>query len=199
MRRSILCAIGALMGTVVAIPAHADQDESLYLNLGYSRLSIESGTVAVAGTNVSISEADIDAIVVRAGYDFSANVGIEFEYQTGLDSQTIEFGVDGETIRAKTSVEQLLGAFSRFRLPVAEEGSLHARLGYVSAEVELEDEAGRTVTATTINEEGDDDAVAFGVGGEFAIGENFGIRADWTRYNIDAGWNALSIAGVLRF
>ena len=74
---------------------------------------------------------------------------------------------------------------------MSEDISIHARLGLVSAEAELE-VAGISVSAS-------DEALAIGIGGEIGVGDGFGVRLDWTRYDFDNGWDSLSIAGVARF
>ena len=67
----------------------------------------------------------------------------------------------------------------------------------VSSNIELFGRAG--VSRIETSPGGDDDAFAYGVGGQLNLTQNDGIRADWTRHDFDSEVDAWSLAYVRKF
>lgn len=116
---------------------------------------------------------DLGALTGRVGVDFGRYFAIEGEASIGVaDDDGLE--LDSE-----------LGAFVVGKLPVASTFDIFGRIGVARIET---------------SPGGDEDGLAYGVGGEFHLTDKDGIRGDWTRHDYDAGEvDAFNISYVRRF
>jgi hypothetical protein len=153
--RSILIAAAACAAALLATPAAA---EGWRGELGYTQYDTDS--------------AEVGAITGRLGYDFTPHVGVEGEVGIGVGDD------DG------AELDSAIGGFVIGRLPVAQNFSVHGRLGYARLD----------------GNGGDDDGVAYGVGGQYDINSRFGVRGDYTRIsgdNDDA--DSFAVTAVIRW
>ena len=173
--RNILLATAAL--TLVAAPVMAQQPAGPVTgSIGYTQLDTDGG--------------ELGAVTGRVGYDFSRNFGIEGEASAGVKDADITFAdVDG---RLKHDWDA--AAYGVAKLPVNDNLELFGRLGYgvtrVSASL-----AGATPSA-------DGESVNYGIGANYFIDGQNGIRADWTRrdFRSDGGRvDAYGLSFVRRF
>ena len=156
MKRSLALASATL--TLLAAPAIA-QDTGWYGDIGYQFTSIDEDGV----------DADLGAITGHLGYNFTPNLAVEGE---------LGFGVQDEDVGgADIGVSYLLGAYGRVEAPLGENLTVFARAGIVNLELEAE---GAGVTASE-----SETGAGYGIGGEFHFDGVNGIRADYTRYDIE--------------
>lgn len=155
----------------IAAPAHAD---GLYGNLGYTHWDLEDVT---PGT-----------LTGRLGYNLSENLALEGELSLGV----LEDDVTESGVKVDVNIESAYGAFVVGKLPVAEGTTLFGRLGYGSVTAEG--------SALGVTVENSIDGFAFGLGGEYAFTNGFGVRGEYTRLDGDDGdADTFSISAVFNF
>jgi len=152
--RNVLLATAAL--TLIAAPALAQVPANPVTgSIGYTHLDTDGG--------------DLGAITGRVGYDFTRNFGIEGEASIGVKDDDVSFGgVDG-----KIEHDWDAAAYGVAKLPVNPNLELFGRLGYGTTSV-TSDVAGVQTSA-------DGESINYGVGANYFIDGQNGIRADWTR------------------
>jgi outer membrane immunogenic protein len=173
--RNILLATAAL--TLIAAPAMAQQPASPVTgSIGYTQLDTDGG--------------DLGAITGRVGYDFTRNFGIEGEASIGVKDSDITFaGVDG-----KLKHDWDAAAYGVAKLPVNENLELFGRLGYGTTR------ATASIPGASVSADGE--SVNYGIGANYFIDGQNGIRADWTRRDFrgDGGQaDAYGLSFVRRF
>lgn len=152
--RNILLATAAL--TLIAAPAMAQVPASPVTgSIGYTQLDTDGG--------------DLGAITGRVGYDFTRNFGIEGEASFGVKDTDISVaGVNG-TLEHDWDA----AAYGVAKLPISENLELFGRLGYGTTRV--------TASIPGASASGDGESVNYGVGANYFIDGQNGIRADFTR------------------
>ncbi len=160
MKRSITLACAAI--TIVAAPAFA-QDSGWYGDVGYQFHAIDDD-----GT-----DADIGTITGHVGYNFTPNLAAEGELGFGVTDE--EVNVLGTNV--DLGVNYLVGAYGRVQAPLSENLTVFARAGFVQIEVEADAPGASASDSET--------GAGYGVGGEFHFDGQNGIRADYTRYDIE--------------
>lgn len=160
--RNVLLATAAL--TLIAAPALAqDPAHPVTGSIGYTQLDTDGG--------------DLGAVTGRMGYDFTRNFGIEGEASIGVsDDDFTVAGVPG-TIEHKYDA----AAYGVAKLPINENLELFGRLGYGTTRVKAE--------VAGVQDSDSTDSVNYGVGANYFIDGQNGVRADWTRRDFrgDAG------------
>lgn len=198
--------IGAAMFSILAAPSISQaQDDVLEdevvtpkkekewfvygdANIGLSQFSTSDGN------ETAVSDSMTNAYF-RAGAKYKY-FGAEVEYGTGL-SGIEEDGISLE-LKNQTSV------FGILRWP-GENYDGYIRVGYHSTTFEIEANGVDIGLDQPVSGRADidSDGFAFGLGGTYFFGDNFGLRADITGYNtrdfIDAGYVGGSIGGVVKF
>lgn len=174
--RIILLASAAL--ALLAAPAMAQtvSSPSYYGTLGYSQLQ---------GDN-----ADLGAVTGRFGAKFTPYLGAEAEVSFGTDHDTYAFGAT--TVKVKENYD--VAAYGVATLPINPSFDLFARAGYGTTELKA---SSGGVSATDSNESWN-----YGVGGNYYIDAQNGVRADWTRrdFTNDGGEaDVYSVSYVRRF
>lgn len=166
----------ALLFGAIAVP-NALADSDLYVTGGIS--------------SVDADGVDLRAFNVRGGIEFHELLGAEFEAAFGLGADEIDGG-DG----AESELENQFGGFVVARYPVIPNLDVLGRVGYTTGELQTSNNG--------VSFDAELDGFAFGLGGEFMITRQLGIRGDYTRIEvdedaIDGGVNMFSIAGVYKF
>ena len=175
MKRSLSLACAAI--TLAAAPAVA-QDSGWYGDVGYQHMAIDQDGI----------DADLGSIAGHIGYGITPNLAVEGE---------LGFGVkDEEVTSLGTSVDvklnYLVGAYGRVQAPLGENFTVFARAGVVNAEIEA--------SAAGVSASDSETGAGYGVGGEFHFDGQNGIRADYTRYDIeDLEADAFLIAYTRKF
>jgi len=118
-----------------------------------SPAAAQGWSAGVGYTQYDAEGADVGGITGRLGYDFTPNWGVEGEASFGVGDD------DG------AELDNAFGLYGIGKLPLSEQVSLHARVGYQTVE----------------GNGGDDDGVGYGVGAQWNVNERFGVRGDYTR------------------
>lgn len=151
--------------------------------------SAQSSSVSVGYTLLDGDGAEVGAIALRAGHDFTPHFGVEGEGLIGIQDDTID--VLGTPV--DVSLDYGLAAYGVARLPVGQNGSnLFVRAGYGTVRVEG--------SSGGISVSEDVDGFAYGVGAEFLFFQNQGLRLDLTRFDGDDGeLDSYGASWVIRF
>ena len=136
-----------------AVPA---SDWEGYGSLGYNYLHGSPYNVSV----------DLGAITGRVGVRYMRYFGAEAEVSAGVVDQTIGAG--------KVSLDSQYAGYVVGYLPLAPNADLFARVGYGNAKIKASI-PGASATASG-------DTWAYGVGGQYFVTANDGVRAEYTRY-----------------
>ncbi|MEM9939539.1 MAG: porin family protein [Pseudomonadota bacterium] len=164
----------SLLAATAIIAAPTAMAEGFYADGGYTYIGIDDDTV----------DADLGGLTARGGYDFTQNFGAELEGSFGVE--------DDDVLGATVELNYLVGAYGKAQLPVTEKINLFARAGVVNAELEVSD-AGVSVSES-------DTGAGYGLGGTFNVSEQFYVRGDYTRYDIeDLEADAFTISLGLKF
>lgn len=163
----------ATLSAVALTAGVSAQDRTVDLSIGYDRVDFDG--------------LEFDAVSLRGGYNFTENFAVEGQASFGLSDETVG-GVDVE-------LNHSFGVFGVARAPFNEgQSAVFGRIGYTTNEIEA--------SAGGFSAAGDDEAWAFGVGGEhFFNGGAHGVRADYTRFEFDEGGDAdaFGLSYVYRF
>jgi opacity protein-like surface antigen len=172
---SKIAVAAAVAGLSLAPAAFAETD--LYVTGGYSAFDGEGAT--------------LNALTLRGGIAFHEILGAELETSFGLGAKDVD-GAPG----AQAELENQFGAYLIGSYPVAPQFDVHVRLGYATGEYQTSNNG--------VSGDVDVDGFAFGVGGEYMLTEQWGLRADYTRIEaeddaFDGGIDKFAIAGVYKF
>jgi opacity protein-like surface antigen len=139
---------------------------------------------ASAGIGViDSSPVKLGAATFRLGANVTPVIGFEGEASVGVSGDQI-LGVDYD-------MNTEFGAFVTLRKAFGEKGSLIARVGYATSEVEA--------SAGPFSVTDDQSGAAYGLGVQGQIGANSAIRLDWTRYSFDEDSDAIAVSFVHTF
>lgn len=174
MKRLTL-AVAAATATAMTAGAAQAHDHGLYGTLGYTHYDLEDVS---PGT-----------LTARLGYGINPNFAVEGELGLGIVEDDVRIGATNVDV----GIDHAFGVFAVGKLPVADTFTFHGRLGYGSVEAEASSGGVRVDESA--------DGLAYGVGAEAKLTEQFGVRADFTRLDGDDGGDAdtFSIAGTMRF
>ncbi|MEM1147627.1 MAG: porin family protein [Pseudomonadota bacterium] len=169
-------AMAITLASATTLPTAMAQSD-LYLNGGVSVFDSDDAT--------------INALTLRGGVELHPLLGAEFETSYGLGAEEID-----ESDGAEVELETQFAGFVVGRYPLTRRLDVLGRVGYSVGELQ-------TSTAG-LSSDAETDGFAFGLGSEYMITDNFGIRGDYTRIEvdddqIDGGINVIAIAGVLKF
>ena len=151
--------------------------------LGAAAIVLSSGALAQQGTqgwyvgadigNAEVADEDDTALRFLGGYQFNRNLAAEVAYSRLLDKNGVE----------ATALE--LTAVGSF--PIANQFSVFGKIGF--ANVEVDTPAGSD----------DKTELTFGVGVQYDLSRNFGLRAQWQRYDTEEEVDVMSIGFIWKF
>lgn len=174
--RNILIAAAAVSAIAAPAVAQSVQSPSYYGTLGYSQLDGSQG--------------DLGAVTGRLGAKFTPNLGVEGEVSVGVKNEDINLG--GVDVRLKHRYDAAL--YGVATVPVTPQFELFGRVGYGVTEIEAR--------APGVSAREDGDSWNYGVGANYFIDGQNGVRGDWTRRDFrDGGGEAdvYSLNYVRRF
>jgi OOP family OmpA-OmpF porin len=120
---------------------------------------------------------------ILGGYKINRTFAVELGYATLFDKSVSGIGVD-------VTAWDLVGVAS---FPIADKFSVFGKLGFAMWEAEATSVPG----FGTVEDDGTD--LTFGIGLQYDVSRNLGIRAQWQRYDVDADADLMSIGLVYRF
>jgi opacity protein-like surface antigen len=163
--------------------------------LGAAAMAVSAGAVAqqadtgwYVGASIGQSDLDIDkdtAWKASIGYQMNRNLSVEVGYTNlGEVSETVL----GVTASAEATAWEVIGLY---KFPVANQFSVYGLAGIAMAEVEAR--AG----GVTVSD--DSTELTFGVGAQYDVSRNLGVRAQWQRYGADEDIDVISVGVVFKF
>jgi hypothetical protein len=150
--RNLLLATAAV--TLIAAPASAQSLSDAYGSIGYS--SVQGDT------------ADLGAVTARVGAKLTPYIGVEGEASLGVSDDEV-VGVPGATAELKHD----LAAYVTGTIPVASNFELFGRVGYGTTKFKAE--------VLGVSASDNEESVNWGVGANYFLDGQNGVRADWTR------------------
>lgn len=177
-------AAAALLSAVVATPAFA-ADTGVYVgfNLGSGKPGITT-TTAMSKT----SKAMYGGLL---GYKYSKNLAAEVQF-TGIGQVT---DVAGATAKGDAFSVAAVGI-----IPMNDSFELFGKLGFASTKT--------TVSAGFVNGGATRSALTYGLGAQYNVNQNLGVRAGWDRYGaattaagakINANADVMTVGVVYKF
>lgn len=173
MFRSVLAA--SLSVLALTAGASAQDAGRFTLGAGYERFDFD--------------DAAFDTVVVRGGYDFTRYLGVEGQANIGIGDDTITEG----SVTGDVELNYAAGLFGVVRPWSTEQANVFLRAGYTTTEAEA--------SVSGLSFSADDDAWAYGVGGEWFFAGDNGVRVDYTRFDYDEGGESdvFGVSYVRRF
>jgi hypothetical protein len=168
--------LAMLVVSVASFGGSAAADSDLYLNAG---LGVFDGDGAT-----------LKALTARGGIAIYDLLSAELEASFGLGAEQVD-GAPG----AELKLENQFGGYLARRYPVLPNLEVIGRIGYTTGEFQA--------SAGGVAGDVETDGVAFGIGGEYMITPQFGLRGDYTRIDVDddaldGGVNTFALAAVYR-
>ena len=145
----------------------------------YATFGLGGATLDYDGSDVSI---DTTNAQLRLGYSVSRNFDIEGDLSFTVIPESFSDGFTTVDVYLAT-----FGLFAKGNLPIGDRADLFARIGYLGASVMLE--------SGGVSASDSESAVAFGLGAEFSVSAQTGIRADVTSASF--GEDGFSSTGTL--
>jgi outer membrane immunogenic protein len=168
-------ALAAAAAAAFATPAAAES-KGAYVSAGYTHFDLEQD-VAVGG------------LTGRLGYRLGQHFGVEGEASFGVKDDELAAPPFGNV---SVELENAYGVYGVGFLPVSENFDLFGRAGYGSLEIQG--------SLGGFSADAEADGLAFGVGGQYFFGSNFGVRGEYTRIEgDDEGADSFAISGVFKF
>lgn len=167
----------ALALTCAGFATQAAAESDLYLNAGLSAFDGDGAT--------------LNALSARGGIAFHDLLSAELEASFGLGAEEVD-GLSGTELE----LENQFGGYLVGRYPVLPRFDAIGRIGYTTGEFQA--------SSGGVAGDVETDGFAFGLGGEFMLTDQLGVRADYTRIeveddNLDGGINVFALAAVYRF
>ncbi|MGE0741328.1 MAG: porin family protein [Hyphomonadaceae bacterium] len=131
-----------------------------------------------AYTQYDLDDAEVGGVTGRVGYRFNPNFAVEGEGALGVDDDD------------NAELNSTYGAYAVGIVPVGTSGfDVFGRAGYQQFDVER-----------TVGPDIDDGGFSYGAGVGWRLGSGFGLRADYTRTEVDEeDVDAISLGGVVNF
>lgn len=150
--RNLLLATAAI--TLIAAPASAQSISNAYGSIGYS--------------SIQADDADLGAVTARLGAKLTPFIGIEGEASLGVNDDSIA-GVPNSSVE----LEHDLAAYVTGTIPVASNLELFGRVGYGTTKIKAE--------VAGVSASDSEESINWGVGANYLLDGQNGVRADWTR------------------
>ena len=183
MHKRFALNVFALAGFVLGAEAYAEEATGFYAGASVGQASVEVSEVDFDGSDT--------AFKVFGGYAINSNFAVELAWFDG-GSADERFGPGVVQVELTG-----LHAAAMGRLPLGEAFALFGKIGFASYDAEI---SARLNGQTLFSEDGSDEDLMYGIGGEFRFGPSFGLRAEYEIVDAsDAEFNMLSVGGVFRF
>lgn len=185
MKKILLAVSVAAAFSLSSVSAFAANDVGGYVGVSVGYVTTDALDELETIPGVSVDDSDT-AFKVYAGYNYSANWGVEAFY-ADLGDLSATDGVDKFGLDAKS-----LGLALLAKLPVGEQSEVFVKLGYQRWDADV------TLNGSVFAK-GDDTDVMFGIGAAYAV-DSVSIRAELERYVLDdADFDVLSVGVSYKF
>lgn len=211
MRKGISAAALAIgvFGTALSCNTFAQQEAGFYIGANFGFTRADTGTAAdelrndllaigFSSATVSIDESDT-GFKLLAGYQINRNIAVE-AYYANLGTYKFTAATTGPTVTGSGEIEVTgIGVDVIGIMPFGGALSGFARVGLFRGESEASFTA--TGPSGTASDSGSDDGTDFklGVGIQWAIGRNLGLRGEIEYYNFEEAITMLSVGAIFRF
>jgi len=165
MKNILFAAAASATLALAAVPAAAQtafSPTTVYGNLGYSYVDGDDG--------------HLGAITARVGARFGQYLGLEAEGGLGVDGDHTDIG--GTIV--KTELKHDLAAYVVGDVPVNPKLDLIARVGYGVNRI--------GASAPGVSLKDNVESWNYGVGGQYFFDVKNGLRAEWTRFDLNDGY-----------
>jgi len=202
MRRDKKVLLAAMLGaTVMAAPAvsmaQARGETGWYLGASIGQSQFKDACTGFVGVGVSCDDKDT-SFKILGGYQINRNFAAELGY---IELGKAKASAPGLSADIKANAWELVGIGA---WPVANQFSIYGKLGFYRGEAKAS--ASLTGVGSGGFKETNTD-LTYGVGVQYDISREFGIRGEWQRYGKMGGGNfgekfdvdVLSIGGTWRF
>ena len=163
--------------------------------LGAAAMAVSAGAVAqqadtglYVGGMIGQSDLDIDedtAWKASIGYQVNRTISVELGYTHLGEVSGSELGIPFE---AEATAWEVIGIG---KLPLGNNFSVYGLLGIAMVEAE--------VSVGGVSADDDSTELTFGVGAQYDVSRNLGIRAQWQRYGADEDIDVISLGVVFKF
>jgi OmpA-OmpF porin, OOP family len=172
----------AIVSLAFGAAAYAEDAPGFYVGASLGEASVEVNEASFDGSDTSFK--------VFGGYAFNQHFAVEAAWFDG--------GKADESFGPATVEVELSGlnASAVGRLPLGNVFTLFGKVGFATYDAEISVRA----PGQSLSEDGSDEDLSYGVGGDFRFGRAFGLRAEYEVVDAsDAEFNVLSVGGVYRF
>jgi OmpA-OmpF porin, OOP family len=179
MRKHLLLSGLAALSLASSVTAHAEEAPGFYAGASFGQASIEIDDAGFDGSDT--------AFKIFGGYGFNPYFAVELGWFNGGTADE-RFGPFVVEVEMSGLVASAVG-----RLPVGDAFTLFGKLGFASYDAE--------VSANGFGgDDTSDEDLAYGIGGQFQLGQAFGLRAEYEIVDVsDANFNMFSVGGLYRF
>jgi opacity protein-like surface antigen len=163
--------------------------------LGAAAMAVSAGAVAqqadtgwYVGASIGQSDLDVDkdtAWKATVGYQINKTFSAEVGY-TNLGE--VSGNVLGIPVDVEATAWEAIGVG---KFPVGNQLSVYGLVGIAMVEVEA--------SSGGISASDDSTELTFGVGAQFDVSRNLGVRAQWQRYGADEDIDVISLGVVFKF
>ena len=195
--------IVALLSFAVISSAAFAATEGFYADADFGQARYSNATSGFSGASFS----NPNAISIGGGYNFNPYVGVEADYSSVGDSSlaTVRGGASA-TEKLKTSSLQVAAVGT---YPINNQFSLFGKLGLANTKIDYTATPGpNTIIVGTTATSGSKTNLMFGLGGQYNINKQFGIRLQYQDFgkvqlagagSPNIGVKVYSVGGVYNF
>jgi OmpA-OmpF porin, OOP family len=199
MRRVALAACAAaamIVPTAAMAQLVGGPDSGSYMGGTVGQATANDFCTGVSGPGTTCEEKDTSWSVF-VGYQVNRNLGFEFGYRDFGERSAITTGAGGVSTRIESKVFEFVGMGI---LPFGERFQLYGKFGAYFGETDTVRDFGVTGTQSDADSNID---LTYGIGVQYALTKQWGLRAEWQRYqDMSSGTvdlDAVAIGVVYRF
>ena len=137
-------------------------------SLGFAAPAAAGVYGSIGYSEYRIDNFEIDSATVRVGWDSESWWGVEAEASFGVEDDTS----GGVTVDLNSD----LAVYAKATLPLSDRFEVFARAGYGTTQVDV---------SPAVIADDNADGFAWGVGAQFNLTENDGVRFDWTSRDVE--------------
>ena len=147
---------------------HADDNNGLYLGLGYSSTNIDLTVDGLSDKNQKLLNSSTDSVLLLAGYDFNEYFGVEGRYYINNSSLAFDYYLGGTPLEGTYKAE----SFALYAKPQYNLGliTVYGLIGF----------SANDYTATNLLGADNNTLFSWGAGAKFNVTQSLGLFVDYT-------------------